>query len=43
MGDPTQIRDAFEQAAQQSAEELFPLVYGELRRLAAHKDAALWE
>ena len=37
MGDPTQIRDALEQVDPQAAEELLPLVYGELRRLAAHR------
>jgi RNA polymerase sigma factor (TIGR02999 family) len=36
MGDITQILQAVEQG-ENSAERLLPLVYGELRRLAAHK------
>ena len=37
MGDPTQIQDALEQADRLAPDELLPLVYDELRRLAAHK------
>ncbi len=37
MADVTQILDAIERGDPQAAEELLPLVYEELRRLAAHK------
>jgi RNA polymerase sigma factor (TIGR02999 family) len=37
MGDPTQIREALEQAVPNTPENLLPLVYNELRRLAARK------
>jgi hypothetical protein len=36
MGDVTQILSAIEQGDSQAAKQLFPLVYDELRRLAAH-------
>src|SRR4051812_1106057 len=39
MGDVTQILDAIEQGDPKAAEELLPLVYGELRKLAAQKMA----
>ena len=37
MSDVTQILDAIEQGNPQVAEQLLPLVYKELRRLAAQK------
>ncbi len=37
MGDVTRILEAIEQGEPQAAEELLPLVYDELRRLAAQK------
>ena len=37
MGNVTQILNALEQGDGQAAEELLPLVYSELRRLAAEK------
>ena len=37
MADVTQILNAIERGNPQAAEELLPLVYEELRRLAAHK------
>ena len=37
MSDVTQILNAIEAGDQQAAEKLFPLVYGELRKLAAQK------
>jgi RNA polymerase sigma factor (TIGR02999 family) len=37
MGDPTQNRDALEQAVSNAPEDLLPLVYKELRQLAGHK------
>lgn len=37
MSDVTQILDAIEHGDRQAADELLPLVYGELRRLAAQK------
>ena len=37
MSDVTQILEAMEQGDAQAADELLPLVYKELRRLAAHK------
>ena len=37
MGDVTRILQAIDQADPRAAEELLPLVYGELRRLAAQK------
>lgn len=39
MSDVTRILSAIEQGDQQAAEKLLPLVYGELRKLAAHKMA----
>jgi RNA polymerase sigma factor (TIGR02999 family) len=39
VGDVTRIRQAIQQGDRKSAEEFFPLVYEELRRLAAHKMA----
>jgi RNA polymerase sigma factor (TIGR02999 family) len=39
MSDVTQILQAIEQGDAQAAHELLPLVYQELRRLAAHKMA----
>ena len=39
VGDVTRILDAAEQGDPRAAEELLPLVYDELRRLAAHKMA----
>ncbi len=38
-GDVTQLLDAIDSGDSKAAEELLPLVYGELRRLAAHKMA----
>ena len=37
MSDVTRILSAIEQGDPQAAEQLLPLVYGELRRLAAQK------
>jgi hypothetical protein len=37
MSSVTQILNAIEQGDPQAASQLLPLVYGELRRLAAHK------
>jgi RNA polymerase sigma factor (TIGR02999 family) len=37
MSDVTQILEAIDQGDPQAAEQLLPLVYGELRRFAAHK------
>src|SRR4029079_17055212 len=37
MADVTQILTAIEQGDPQAAEQLLPLVYGELRKLAAHR------
>lgn len=37
MSDVTQILSAIEQGDSQAAEQLLPLVYEELRRLAGHK------
>src|SRR5258706_16404092 len=37
MSDVTRILDAIQQGDPRAAEELLPLVYEELRRLAAHK------
>jgi hypothetical protein len=37
MSDVTRIRSTIEQGYPQAAEQLLPLVYGELRRLAAKK------
>src|SRR5829696_7008612 len=37
MADVTRILSAIEQGDRQAAEQLLPLVYGELRRLAAHR------
>jgi RNA polymerase sigma factor (TIGR02999 family) len=39
VSDVTQILDAIQKGDSKAAEELLPLVYGELRRLAAHKMA----
>jgi RNA polymerase sigma factor (TIGR02999 family) len=39
MSDVTQILNAIEQGDPQAAEQLLPLVYAELRKLAAHKMA----
>src|SRR5882724_6861126 len=39
MSDVTRILNAIEQGDTKAAEQLFPLVYGELRRIAAHKMA----
>lgn len=39
MSEVTQIRDTIESGGGQTADELLPLVYNELRRLAAHKMA----
>jgi RNA polymerase sigma factor (TIGR02999 family) len=39
MRDATRILDAIQQGDEKAAEELLPLVYDELRRLAAHKMA----
>jgi RNA polymerase sigma factor (TIGR02999 family) len=39
MDEVTQILDAVERGDTQAAEDLFPLVYEELRRIAAHKMA----
>src|SRR6516162_6577275 len=39
MADVTRILDAIEQGDPHAAEQLLPLVYGELRRLAAQKMA----
>ncbi len=39
MGDVTQILSAIEEGDAQAAEQLLPLVYEELRRLAAQKMA----
>ncbi|YCM45749.1 sigma-70 family RNA polymerase sigma factor [Verrucomicrobiaceae bacterium 227] len=39
MDKVTEILNAVEQGDTRAAEELFPLVYGELRRIAAHKMA----
>src|SRR4051812_17806365 len=39
MGDVTQILNAIEQGDSQAADQLLPLVYAELRRLAAQKMA----
>src|SRR5947209_2704950 len=39
MADVTQILNAIEQGDPHAAEQLLPLVYGELRRLAAQKMA----
>src|SRR5687767_15069498 len=40
MSDVTRILEAIERGDPKAAEELLPLVYDELRRLAAHKMAA---
>src|SRR5260221_10149793 len=40
MGDATQILEAIEQGDAKAAEQLLPLVYHELRKLAAHKMAS---
>src|SRR5689334_12450634 len=40
MSELTQILEAVQQGDSKAAEELLPLVYEELRRLAAHKMAA---
>ncbi len=40
MSDVTHILDAIQQGNPKAAEELLPLVYEELRRLAAHKMAS---
>ncbi len=40
MSDVTQILDRAQQGDPRAAEELLPLVYGELRKLAAHKMSA---
>ena len=40
MNDVTRILNAIQQGGSKSAEELLPLVYEELRRLAAHKMAS---
>jgi RNA polymerase sigma factor (TIGR02999 family) len=40
MSDVTRLLDAVERGESQAAEELLPLVYEELRRLAAHKMSA---
>ena len=37
MGDVTRIFEAIDQGIPQAAEEVLPLVYDELRRLAAQK------
>jgi ECF sigma factor len=39
MSDTTRILSAFEQGDSQASEQLLPLVYEELRRLAARKTA----
>ena len=39
MSDVTRILDRVQQGDPQAADELLPLVYGELRKLAAHKMA----
>ena len=39
MSDVTRILESIEDGDQQAAEELLPLVYDELRKLAAHKMA----
>ena len=39
MSDVTRILEAIERGESKAAEELLPLVYGELRKLAAHKMA----
>ena len=39
MSDVTRILDAIQPGDLQAADELLPLVYGELRRLAAHEMA----
>src|SRR5258706_11211228 len=39
MSDVTQLLSAIEKGAPKAADELLPLVYGELRKLAAHKMA----
>jgi plasmid stabilization system protein ParE len=39
MADVTQILNAIEQGDPSAADQLLPLVYDELRRLAAHKMA----
>jgi DNA-binding GntR family transcriptional regulator len=39
MSDVTRILEAVQQGDPRAAEELLPLVYDELRRLAAHKMA----
>jgi len=40
VSDVTRILDRVQQGEAKAAEELLPLVYDELRRLAAHKMAA---
>ena len=40
MSEVTRMLEAIEQGDPKAAEELLPLVYNELRRLAAHKMAA---
>ncbi|MCP5523796.1 MAG: hypothetical protein H7A46_19845 [Verrucomicrobiales bacterium] len=40
MSEVTRLLDAVERGEPQAAEELLPLVYEELRRLAAHKMSA---
>src|SRR5712672_2451064 len=40
MSDVTRILDAIQQGDPKAAEELLPLVYEELRKLAAHKMAS---
>src|SRR5438128_2249641 len=40
MSDVTHILNAMEKGDAKAADELLPLVYGELRKLAAHKMAA---
>jgi len=39
MSEVTHILEAIQQGDAKAAEELLPLVYGELRKLAAHKMA----
>jgi hypothetical protein len=39
MREGTQIFDVIEHGGAKAADELFPLIYEELRRLAAHKMA----
>jgi ECF sigma factor len=46
MSDVTRILTAIEQGEAQASEELLPLVYKELRRMAAHKmsnDSHWWQ